>query len=110
MAWLFAVLGILGSTYAYIRYWPTRVVVMEFKAIVLEGRKHAYSSWYLYKITDDDYYLEYSFPIVPRRFVVSRDDIVIRNGSNGEAIHGYVYMDQYLIKAKPEISRVEEVF
>jgi len=75
----------------------------EFEAKYRASVEHAYSSWYLFKVTNEEYCFRYSRPIVPKNYCVPTSDVVVRNTRDGKAESGFVSSRQLFLKRPGEI-------
>jgi|GEM_PF-5131965 len=62
----------------YFRFGVTEIDGDRFKDLYINSAAHAYSSWRLYKEDENKYYFEYSRPISPIRYSVSKNELYVR--------------------------------
>lgn len=104
-ALLFAIAGI-----AWLSIRAEGVSGDEFRILVMASDSQSSASWYLYSQSEDAYCFKYSRPIVPKRYCVPKRDLEVKNGPNGKSKVGYVYKDQFVLKANRFPGATGQVF
>ena len=89
---------------------PREISGDQLREVVLESDGHAYSSWFLYEVTPQYFYLRFSRPIIPLRYAVSRLDLEINNGDNASAQLGFVFSGQFKLIAERYPGARSQVF
>lgn len=85
-----------------ILYREKDVPATQFRDYFVSHTEQTISTWRLYKKTPEKLCFEYSRPIVPERFCVSRSELRAAGPNGAEPDVGFIYADQLFLTGASE--------
>jgi hypothetical protein len=101
-----AVAGLLSF-----QMYPKRVSGDKFRELVVGSYGSSNTTWYLYKEVADEYCFKQSTGLrLPRRYCVSKRDLKVANGKNGNSELGFMRENEFELRADRFPGAAQEVF